>query len=185
MLQSARENIQKFALGKTVAAAVSGGADSTALFFLLLGYHNEKKLTLKVLTVDHGIRKNSAADAAFVQELCKAHGIECRVSRLNVPQFAVSARRGIEAEAHLQRKAVYRAALEEGFCDLVATAHHMRDNVETVLLHLFRGCGLKGLSGMALCSDEGLFRPFLYTEKAEIDAYIEAEHIPIRVDETN
>ena len=184
MLSSARENVQKFALHKTVAAAVSGGADSMALFFLLLRYHEEGRLTLKVLTVDHGIRKSGAADAAFVQEICEKKGIECRVHRLNVPQSAKKAGRGIEAEAHILRKEIYRAALNEGWCDLVATAHHLRDNAETVLLHLFRGCGLKGLSGMAICR-EGIFRPLLHTDKAEIDAFVEAERIPFVTDETN
>ncbi len=155
-----------------------------ALFRLLLGYHKEKALCLKVLTVDHGIRENSASDAAFVENVCRENGIECRVSRLNVPESAAKSKRGIEAEAHFLRKQIYKEALASGFCDLVATAHHMCDNVETVLLHLFRGCGIKGLSGMRLC-ESSIFRPFLHTEKEEIDAFVKAENIPFVVDETN
>ena len=184
MLENARELIEKYALGKVVAAAVSGGPDSMALFTLLREYHECGKLTLKCVNVDHCIRENSARDSEFVRELCKKSCVEFIGERIDIPRLSAESGRGLESEAHFARREFFDRVISSGIADMVVTAHHRRDNAETVLLHLFRGSGVNGLSGMKLFS-RGVFRPFLYTAKEEIDAFIENEKIPFVVDETN
>lgn len=185
MLEKAKELIEQYALGKRVAAAVSGGEDSMALLCLLLPYARENKLSLCVVNVDHGIRENSAHDSAFVETFCRENGIAFFGERVDVPALCKQSGRGIEEQAHIVRKEVFARLVREGKCDLVATAHHARDNAETVLLHLFRGCGLQGLSGMRVRTDDGVFRPLLTTEKEEISAFVAAHAIPFVTDESN
>ncbi|MCI8459008.1 MAG: tRNA lysidine(34) synthetase TilS [Clostridia bacterium] len=185
MLENAKQLIEQYAMGKSVAAAVSGGEDSMALLHVLLPYAQQKKMSLCVVHVDHCLRKNSADDCAFVQDFCNKNGVAFRGVRINVPALCARSGRGAECEAHFARRDVFAALQRSGACDLVATAHHARDNAETVLLHLFRGCGLAGLSGMRVLSDDGLFRPFLTTPKEEITAYVSAHSIPFVTDATN
>ena len=184
MLEKAIQLIEKHALGKRVAAAVSGGEDSMALLWLLLEYRNAGKLSLLAVNVDHCIRKNSADDSRFVKEFCRAHGVEFAGEKIDVPALCKQSGRGVECEAHFARRSVFDTLLQSGRTDLIITAHHMRDNAETVLLHLFRGAGLKGLSGMNVLA-EGIFRPFLTTQKEEVSAFVQQENIPFVTDETN
>ncbi len=163
---------------------MSGGEDSMALLNLLLSYRDEKKLELLAVNVEHGIRENSEQDSEFVRDFCARHGVEFICKCANIPALSAESGRGEECEAHYFRREFFSELIESGKADIVATAHHARDNAETVLLHLFRGCGLKGLSGMNTLSGE-LFRPFLTTEKEEICAYVKANNVPFVTDETN
>ncbi len=184
MLSNAKQLIEKYALGKRVAAAVSGGEDSMALLSLLLEYARADKLKLVALNVDHCIRPCSAADSAFVEKFCAGNGVELIKKVADIPALCRESGRGTESEAHFARKEFFESVLSEGKADMVATAHHARDNAETVLMHLFRGTGLKGLGGMKTLSG-GIFRPFLSTEKQEIQNYVKAKNVPFVVDETN
>ncbi len=184
MLENAKRLIEQYALGKRVAAAVSGGEDSMALLALLMRYRDEKKLDLLVANVEHGIRPCSAQDSEFVRGFCARHGVEFICKTANIPAMSAESGRGEECEAHFFRRDFFSELIESGKADMVATAHHARDNAETVLLHLFRGCGLKGLSGMSVFGG-GIFRPFLTTEKEEICEFIKQNAIPFVTDETN
>ena len=184
MLDKARQLIQKYACGKRVAAAVSGGEDSMALLSLLCEYAEAGKLALCVLNVDHGIRKNSASDSEFVRRFCRGRGVEFIGIEADIPKLCKKSGRGIECEAHFFRREFFEKTISEGKVDIVVTAHHAKDNAETVLMHLFRGAGLKGLSGMKVF-DGRIFRPFITTPKAEISEYVKARNIEYVVDETN
>lgn len=184
MLESARQNIEKYALGKRVAVAVSGGEDSMALLYLFSEYAATGALQLQVVNVEHGIRATSANDTAFVRDYCAAHNIPFASYAVDIPVRCAVSGRGVEEEAHHARREIFQSVLKNDSADLVATAHHARDNAETVLLHLFRGCGLRGLSGMSVLSG-GIFRPLLSTQKEEIEEYVRQNDIPYVVDESN
>ena len=184
MLEKARQNIEQYAFGKKVAAAVSGGEDSMALLVLLLPYHKAGKLSLCVVNVDHCLRARSSDDSAFVRDFCEKNGVPFIGERIDIPARQKQSGRGAEAEAHFARKEFFARVLQSGTADMVATAHHARDNAETVLLHLFRGCGVKGLSGMQVLSN-ALFRPFITTSKEEISEFVAANAVPFVTDETN
>lgn len=184
-MEKARENIEKFALGKKVTAAVSGGEDSMALLWLLHEYAKAGKLSLRVLHVCHGLRPSAEADARFVSEFCARAGIDCDCVSVDIPARCAQSGCGVECEGHFARRELFARELRAGRADLVATAHHARDNAETLLLHLFRGSGVKGLCGMRVREPSGLFRPLLYTPKENVCAFVRSNDIPFVCDETN
>ena len=185
MLAQAKQLIERYAAGKRVAAAVSGGEDSMVLLHLLQTYAERGQLELSVVHVNHAIRAAADADSAFVAAYCREHGLAFTGVRVDIPALCAVSGRGVECEAHFARRDIFSELIRSGKADLVATAHHARDNAETVLLHLFRGCGLQGLSGMRVLSDDGLFRPLLTTEKDDLCAYAQANAVPFVTDETN
>ncbi len=142
-----------------VLVAVSGGADSVGLLRVLDALRSELGFTLAAAHVDHGLRAESPADAAFVRALCEKLAVPCSIARLSLTR----------ADENAAREARYAALYEraEAFdANVVALAHHAGDQAETVLMRLSRGSGGDGLSGMAaLRAVDGkafsLWRPFL------------------------
>ncbi len=123
--------------GQRIAVAVSGGMDSVVLLDVLVEIAAWHRGELMVVTVDHGT-PHAARHAAWVEAHAASLGLPCRV-------FAVSPKS--TSEEHL-REARY-AAFEGVAADRIALGHHADDLAETVLLHLLRGTGVRGLAGMA------------------------------------
>lgn len=150
--------------------ALSGGGDSTAL---LLAFHElALDVPLRAIHVGHGLHSDAGDWAELCRELC--HGLEIPLDVVEV-EVSDEAGRGPEAAA---RNARY-AALEErlGPGEMLLTGHHRDDQGETVLLHLMRGSGLEGLSGMTSCRAFGagwLARPLLDVPRAALRAWLEA-----------
>jgi tRNA(Ile)-lysidine synthase len=156
-----------------VAAAVSGGPDSLALVFLLHEWLAARGGRLTALTVDHGLRPDSAAEAAGVSRLLELHGIEHRVLAWQGPKPAASR----QAAARSARYRLLLAACEAAGIFHLALAHHLEDQAETFLLRLGRGSGLDGLAAMAPVSETSglrLLRPLLDLPKARLQAALEA-----------
>jgi tRNA(Ile)-lysidine synthase len=170
--------------GDGLAAAVSGGADSLALLHGLRTLAGPRGWRLAVVTVDHGLRPGSAADAAFVVDHAKTLGLGARLVTLDPAELAAHRRAGPEGAARTARyRALWRAAGELG-CGWLATGHTLDDQAETVLLQLLRGAGAEGLAGMAVRSDR-LLRPLLGVRRAETRACCAALGIGWREDPTN
>jgi tRNA(Ile)-lysidine synthase len=170
--------------GDGLAAAVSGGADSLALLHGLRTLAGPRAWRLAVVTVDHGLRPGSAADAAFVVDHAKALGLSAKLVTLDPAELAAHRRAGPEGAARTARyRALWRAAGELG-CGWLATGHTLDDQAETVLLQLLRGAGAEGLAGMAVRSDR-LLRPLLGVRRAETRACCAALGIGWREDPTN
>jgi tRNA(Ile)-lysidine synthase len=160
--------------------AVSGGPDSLALLLLAA---EALPGEVEAATVDHGLRADSAAEAAMVAEIC---------ARLGVPHATL--RTTVEPGASLQakaREARYRAlrswAVERGL-SMVATAHHADDQAETLLMRLARGSGVGGLSGIRETANvEGLevIRPLLTVRKAELIQIVEQAGLTPVIDLAN
>lgn len=172
-----------FKSGDRVIAACSGGADSMALLLFLL--RRRKDLAIEVLAthVNHGIRGASAqADANFVTAFCRQNGVELFLYD--------AAREGVDIPAQPSeewaRELRYRwfdqlAAREEA---LIATAHTMSDQAETLLFRMARGTGLHGLAGIP--PRRGIYRrPFLALSRADTEAYCAALGQNYVQDETN
>lgn len=165
---------------KKICVAVSGGKDSMALLHWL--YTNSEKygVTLSALNCDHKIRgEASARDSAFVKKWCEEHG---------VPLYFFERGEGAggsEEEARKWRLSRYAAAIEAGE-DVIATAHHLNDNAETVLFNLSRGASLSGMTGIAYENKKArIIRPLISASRAEIDEYVKENNVPYVVDETN
>ena len=171
---------------QTVAVAVSGGSDSMALLHFMSA--NAKKYGIKViaLNVEHGIRgQASLSDTEFVKSYCRSRGIELLTYSFDAVKKAKTCKMSVEQAARVLRYECFFKAIDEGKCDKVATAHHRRDNVESVLLNLFRGTGLKGVAGINANYEDKIIRPFLTVTKEEIIEYMTENSVPYITDETN
>ncbi len=162
--------------GDTVYAAVSGGADSIALLYCLYLLRDKLGISLKAAHFNHHLRgEASNRDEAFVREFCQKYDIPLSVGEQNVAR----GKKGLECAAREARYAYFRTLPGK-----VATAHTADDNAETVLLHLVRGTGLKGLGGIALQSGS-LLRPMLNVTRAQVVAFLAEYALPHIEDETN
>lgn len=153
-----------------VAVAVSGGADSMALFRLLLGYSEKSGIKLSVFTVDHGLRPESAAEARFVFDEAKRMGVPCRILKW-AGEKPLS---GIEKTAREARYGLlFSACREEGIKSLFL-GHHRQDQAETFLLRRAAHSGALGLAGMSAVRSFAfgrMYRPLLGISPSELRAY--------------
>ena len=173
-----------------VLLAVSGGVDSMSMANLFL--HSALRPALAVAHVNFGLRgAESDGDEALVRRWCETQGIPCFVKR--VETFTHASGKGISIEmAARELRYGWFAELcrEQGFTHL-AVAHNLDDNAETLLLHLLRGTGLRGLAGIReeahLPGAEGVevIRPLLGFSRQEIEAYAVRAGVEFRVDATN
>lgn len=162
--------------------AVSGGPDSMALLHLCL-----QTIPTKLLIVghfNHQIRQESKKDAAFVAEYCKKNNLRYEYGQAPVAILAKQEKRTLEEMGRIQRYQFLRQAKEKYHADFILTAHHLDDQVETILLHLIRGSGLHGLTGMDLCTKD-ILRPLLSSPKKELIDYCRINKIAYQIDRTN
>ena len=172
------------AQGERVAVAVSGGADSLAALHALRTLAGPRGFEVAVVTVDHGLRPDSAEDAAFVLDHAASLGVPAVVRRADPDTLARHAREGPEAAARAARYEALAAGADELGCRWIATGHTLDDQAETVLLALLRGAGPDGLAGMATVTGRVL-RPLLGVRRAQTLACCEAIGVRPRQDPTN
>lgn len=159
-----------------ILCALSGGPDSAALIHFLKTHGFQ----VAAAHFDHHLRESSGSDAALARALCQS---------LDVPFYLGGARVGdlpgnTEANARSARYAfLEETAAAVGACR-IATAHTANDNLETVLLHMTRGCGLQGLAGIQPRRGK-LVRPMLHTTRAAVEAYVREQGLACAVDESN
>lgn len=174
--------------GAPILLALSGGSDSRAALALLAESCRAQGRTLFAAHLDHGIRPASADDAAFCTALCAEMGIICFTRRVDVPALAERSGRGLEETAREARYAFFAEVMERESIPVLVTAHHADDNLETMLMRLARGCGLRGLCGIPPMREVAggvLLRPFLRVTKAELAAYCAEHGLAYLTDETN
>ncbi len=181
--------------GELVVAGVSGGADSICLLSVLSELREQLGIRLAAVHVHHGIRGEEAErDAEYVRLFCREREIPCRVFYRDVPAAAKEKGLSLEEAGRLIRYECFAEALKEWNGDRMAVAHNRNDNAETVLFHLFRGSGFKGLAGVAvkgpMPGDDGggrevLVRPLLFVSRREIEGYLETKQIAYCQDSTN
>ncbi|MGZ8358913.1 MAG: tRNA lysidine(34) synthetase TilS [Allosphingosinicella sp.] len=150
--------------------AVSGGPDSLALLLLAHAAGDQPVAA----TVDHGLRPEGAAEAEFVADICRQHGIPHSVLRPDRPIAG-----SVQAMARRARYDLLERWRRAQALDWVLTAHHADDQVETVLMRLNRGSGVAGLSGVRSVNAR-LLRPLLGWRRAELgDIVREAGIAPV------
>lgn len=172
---------QHFPSQKDFLIALSGGVDSVVLLHLFRQIKDTHNLNLRAIHIHHGLSQNADQWTTFCQQLCIALQIP-----LDVKYVKVSGKNGIEASA---REARYQAIQENVKPnEVVVTAHHLNDQVETFFLALKRGAGLKGLSAMQAVSflqNLTIFRPLLNINKKDILAYARTHQLKWVEDESN
>lgn len=170
--------------GGTVLCAVSGGRDSMALLHILSRLAAEIGFQLTAAHFHHGLRETADRDEAFVRAWCRGKGIPLTTGRGDVKDFARREGMSVEDAARTLRYAFLESAAEDQGADRIAAAHHREDNAETVLLHLLRGAGPRGLSGIPPVRGK-IVRPLLEASRDEINRYIQENALPYVEDETN
>lgn len=149
--------------GDTIICAVSGGADSVALLFALYLLKDKLEIHLEAAHFNHHLRgEESDRDEAFVRELCDRYDIPLHVGSGEVKP----GKKGLEAAARDARYAFLRSLDGK-----IATAHTADDNAETVLMHLIRGTGLKGLGGITPVHGN-VIRPMLKITRQEVEHFL-------------
>lgn len=150
--QCIREQHMEPLLARGVLLALSGGADSVLLFHLLLTYTRQREIPFAACHVHHGIRGEEAdRDAAFCGKLAEDHGVPFFLVRKDAPAFLAKEGhgKGMEYAAREVRYAALSRVMEENAAYAVcATAHNATDQLETLLLHMLRGSGLRGMCGI-------------------------------------
>jgi tRNA(Ile)-lysidine synthase len=171
--------------GASIVLAVSGGPDSMALLHLASGAAGAHGWRLTVAHLDHGLRPESADDARFVQDAAAALGVAAQLRRTDVAALAAERGEGLEAAGREARYAFFEeVASAVGPDAFVMTAHTADDQAETVLLHLARGTGLAGLSGIARRRGR-IVRPLLGMRRADLRTALDQAGIGYRLDPSN
>ncbi len=169
--------------GKKVVVACSGGKDSIALLFCLCRLRQELSLTLFAAHFNHGLRgEESDRDERFVTAFCEKEGVPLFLGREDVYALAKEKKLSLETAA---REARYRFLFSVSKdADWIVTAHTASDQAETVLFHLLRGTGIKGLRGIWETRGK-LFRPILSVTEQEVREYLDVYAVPYVEDSTN
>lgn len=175
-----------------IVAGVSGGVDSMLLLSFLLYYRRKTSFDLVACHLNHGIRKLEAAlDEEVVKEYCAAHSIQFFPVSRDIPAYAKKAGLGLEEAGRLARRRLFeetaasfgdRSAYPGG--RRIALAHHLDDRAESILMHMGRGAGLRGLIGIRYL-DGALIRPLLDIRREELVAAARALDLPWREDASN
>lgn len=168
--------------GERVVVAVSGGADSIVLLHCLLRLRGPYSLDLCVAHFDHRLRETSRQDALFVEGVAASWGLP-----VTTGTWAREGRRNrsLQAEARQARYRFLEEVASRVGATKIALGHNRDDQAETVLLHLLRGSGLRGLRGMLPRSDQRLIRPLLDVGREEIEAYVKAHQLSFGEDPSN
>ena len=171
-----------------VAVGVSGGADSVCLLHILWRMRREASFRILAVHVDHGVRTDSAEDGAYVERLCRKLEIPFHLRKVDMNGYAALNGLSSEEAGRQLRYGIFEEVLAERrqadeVCK-IAVAHNCNDRAETMLFHMFRGSGLKGLASIQPVR-ESVIRPLLCLERAEIEQYLAGYKLSYRQDSTN
>ena len=174
--------------GDLVAVGVSGGPDSVCLLHLLRRMSKETHCRLLAVHVDHGVRAEAPEDAAYVERLCREMEIPFYLEKADMNGYAKEHGLSPEEAGRQLRYAAFEKVLREQYqgektCK-IAVAHNANDRAETMLFHIFRGSGIRGLRSIQPVR-ECVIRPLLCLEREEIERYLDEQHLAYRQDSTN
>jgi len=176
-----------------LVVAVSGGPDSIALLLVLERLRELLGLSLHVAHLDHGLRPMSDADARYVRGVAKRLGLKVTIGHEDVKKYRDKSKLSLEEAAREVRYRFLGNVCGNEDAAAVLTAHTVDDQAETVLLHLMRGTGMAGLSGIQPVtaftqkndSRFSVVRPFLNISKQEAVEYCKVRRFRPKIDESN
>ena len=174
-----RENLLK--RGRKVVVACSGGADSIFLLHIL----NKLGFDLVVAHCNFHLRgEESDRDEIFVREFCEKEGLHLLTQHFDTVGYANENKLSIEMAARELRYSWFEVLRLQFDAQSIAVAHHSDDSIETILLNLLRGTGLKGICGIRP-KNGYIVRPLLCINRKEIEEYLKGEGIDFVTDSTN
>jgi len=156
--------------GCKILCACSGGVDSTVMFHLL---QQIPDLEIRIIHFNHELRgEASISDKEFVQEMGDRYNIEVYQAAENIQTYASKHGLSVEEAGSHRRRTVFTEKLKEIKFDMIATGQHLDDQVETILMNLYQGTGVKGLTGIGKYQNQ-IIRPLLKYSRSEIMTYAE------------
>ncbi len=188
VLDKVRKTIEKHGLlakGDKVLIAYSGGADSTALLEALLRLRESYSLRLALAHFNHLLRRTAADDEEFAAEQARRRGLPFFLGREDIQAFASAEGLNLEEAARERRYEFLKKTAARAGANRIATGHTLNDQAETVILRVLRGTGPAGLGGISPSVAGLIIRPLLEVERHELDAWLRAEGVAWREDESN
>ncbi len=167
-----------------IAVGVSGGADSMLLLWALLDKQKLAKFKIHVVHVNHHLRgEESDSDAKFIKDFCEKKHIDYTIVDVDVNKLKQEKKYTLEESARIARFDAFAKIMKKERLNKLFLAHHKNDQVETILMHIFRGSGVSGAVGI---KDDGkIFRPLLDLSKLEILELAKQHGIKFVCDSTN
>jgi len=164
-----------------ILLAVSSGVDSMVMFDLF----SKAGFEIAVAHCNFGLRGNeSDEDAIFVEKEVRARGVDFFSKNFHTASYSTSSKQSIQEAARELRYEWFEQLAKEHRFDYVATGHNLNDSVETLLINLIRGTGLRGLAGIPL-KNGNIIRPLLFAARSEIEEYAQEKSIKFRTDSSN
>jgi tRNA(Ile)-lysidine synthase len=170
-----------FKPGDKILLALSGGVDSVVLFHLLTatGYK------VSIAHCNFGLRgKESDEDEAFVRNIAEKHSVPFFIENFNTAEYARARKLSIQMAARELRYEWLEQIRDDCDYRYIAIAHNMNDNIETLLMNITRGTGIKGLAGIPVKTGS-LVRPLLFAKREEIAEFADRKEISYREDSSN
>ena len=170
-----------------IVCGVSGGPDSIAMLDILNKIKNEKIINFEIVVahINHMIREEAVEDEKYVQKYCEQNSIDFFAKRIDIQQMAEQEKIGTEEAGRIARYDFFEEILQKTNANKIAIAHNKNDNVETILMHIIRGCGVSGLKGIEPIRDNKYIRPLIECERIKIEEYCEKCNLNPRIDKTN
>ncbi len=171
--------------GDNVLLALSGGPDSVFLFYNLIKLKEKLSFNLYASHINHMYRGEDAFhDEEFVRQLCDKYSIKLFVKRKHATEYAKELKVTEEEAGRILRYNFFKENLNEIGGGIIAVAHNLNDQAETVLQRIIRGTGIDGLSAMSIRKDN-LIRPMLNVSKSQILKYLHDKNYEYCIDITN
>ncbi len=171
--------------GDSVLLGVSGGPDSVFMLYMLNLLKEEFHLSIAAAVFNHRLRKEATEECAFVKKICNDLHVDFFYGGADVRKTADKNKISVEEAAREERLKFLFETKERNNFNKIALAHNKNDFVETVLIHLAKGTGLGGLTGIRPVSFNGIVHPIICVMRSEIEQYLSEKSIPFRMDLTN
>jgi tRNA(Ile)-lysidine synthase len=169
----------------SVLLGVSGGPDSIFMLYMLNELKEKLHFSISAAVFNHKLRIESDEEVDFVKNICSELGVKLFYGESNVKRIADKEKISIEEAARKERLNFLFKIKRENEFNKIALAHNKDDFVETVLIHIAKGSGLSGLSGIKPVSFNGIVHPILCVSRDEIEEYLSRNKINYRIDLTN
>lgn len=183
------ETIKKYNLitsGDTILVAVSGGPDSMCLLDNLLKLKDVLEVKeIVVAHLNHMIRQEAKEETEYVEEYCNKNNIRCFVKYEDIIKEAKEQKIGTEEAGRKARYDFFEQIASKTNANKIAIAHNKNDNVETVFMHMLRGSGISGLTGIKPYREGKYIRPLIKCSRDEIEEYCTKEKLNPKYDKTN
>ncbi len=188
IINKVKNTIERYSLlshGDRVLVALSGGPDSVCLLHIACELRSDLALTLSAVYVDHGLRPDEIpGEISFCKRLCEDLGMDFSVRKIDLTASPLVKKLGKQGAARELRYHALEEAAVECSAEKIALAHHRDDQVETFLINLLRGAGMRGVAGMPVQRGR-IIRPLFDVEKTEITAYLDSINAGFVTDSSN